>query len=234
MSRFKMKELLPEERPRERLMTKGADALSLTELLAILLTTGTQKKSVLSLAQELLTHFGSFSALLRASLEELRQIKGIGQAKALQLQAVFALARRASDIHLPDRSIIKTSLDAYNTVKGLLQEEKQEVLIVLLRDVKGRNFTWEKVAIGTLSHVLAHPREVFYPAVRHKAHSFILAHNHPSGDPNPSKADLSLTQQLVYAGQIMGISLDDHLVVGSCAFVSLYDQGFMGEKRKQY
>ncbi len=230
----KIREMPLEERPRERLISLGPDALSLAELLAILLTTGTEGKPVLELAQELLAHFGSLSALLDASLEELRQIRGIGKAKALQLQAAFALARRAAGPLAKGRVSVKSPADAYSVMKGMLQEEKQEVLLVLLRDVKGCAFACEKVAVGTLSNVLAHPREIFYPAVRHKAYSLILAHNHPSGDPTPSKADLQLTQQLGVSGNVMGIALDDHLIVGSGGYISLYERGLLGQARKTY
>jgi DNA repair protein RadC len=231
---MKIQELPQQERPRERLLACGPEALSLPELLAILLTTGTQDKPVLVLAHELLAHFGGFSELLDATFEELRQIKGIGQAKAIQLQAAFALARRAAGPLGCAKAPIKSPVDAYSVMKGLLEEEKQEVLVVLLRDIKGRAFLCEKVSVGTLSSVLAHPREVFYPAVRHKAHSLILAHNHPSGDPTPSTADLHLTQQLNASGRIMGICLDDHLIVGAGSYVSLYERGILGDRRKTY
>ncbi len=230
----KISDLLKEERPRERLVALGADALSLAELLAILLTTGTQGKSVLTLSHELLTSFGSLSGLLDASFEELQQIQGIGKAKALQLKATFALVQRAAGSQSKNRISVKSSLDAYNILKGKFHKEKQEVLLVLLRDIKRHVFACEKVAIGTLSNILTHPREIFYPAVRHKAHSLILAHNHPSGDPTPSKADLQLTQQLVASGRVMGIALDDHLIIGSEAYISLYEQRLFGEVRSHY
>lgn len=208
------------ERPRERLQTMGSDALSLAELLAILLTTGTKEKSVLELAQEIVARFGSLQKLLEASLEELVEVKGIGKAKALLLQAAFGIARKTTSRPLGPQDQIHAR-EAYELVRHELACQKQEVLVVILKDVRSRLISIEKVAVGTLSDVLVHPREIFFPAVRHKASSMILAHNHPSGDPAPSGADLELTRHLVRSSRVMGIGLDDHLIIGSHSFVSL-------------
>lgn len=213
------------ERPRERLQAVGSDGLSLAELLAILLTTGTQNKSVLQLAQELVVRFGSLQRLLEASLEELMEVKGIGKAKALILQAAFGVARKAAHRPLTPQDQIHAR-EAYELTRHELATQKQEVLMVVLKDVRGRLIIVEKVAVGTLSDVLIHPREIFFPAVRHKASSMILAHNHPSGDPTPSGADLELTRHLIRSSQIMGIGLDDHIIIGSHAFVSLKEKGY--------
>ncbi len=216
-----LRSLPSDERPRERLQALGSDALSLGELLAILLTTGTQNKSVLELAQELVVRFGSLQRLLEASLEELMEIKGIGKAKALLLQAAFGIARKTAHRPIKPQDQIH-SPEAYELVRHDLAGQKQEMLMVVLKDVRARLIAVEKVAIGTLSDVLFHPREIFFPAVRHKASSMILAHNHPSGDPTPSKVDLELTRHLVRSSRIMGIGLDDHLIVGSHSCVSLF------------
>jgi DNA repair protein RadC len=211
----------PSERPRERLCLAGPDVLSLQELLAILLATGTKGKSVLMLAQEMLTRFGGLQGLLEASVEELVQVKGIGAAKAILLKAAFEIALRASKIEQPLRPLVDTAEKAFALVHPELAREKREVMIVILKDVKGRLIHYERVAVGTLSEVLVHPREVFFPAVRHKAHSLIAAHNHPSGDPTPSRADIALTTHLLRSGKVMGIALDDHLIIGGASFVSL-------------
>lgn len=217
--------LPPTERPRERLVAFGVDALSLAELLAILLTSGTKGKSVLELAQEMLIRFGGLGGLLDASIAELMEIKGIGKAKAIQLKAAFGIALRRKE----DQPKIKIdALEAYHLVRDELSFEKQEKLVVILKDVRHRLIGYETVAVGTLSEVLVHPREVFFPAVRHKAASLILVHNHPSGDPTPSKADLDLTLHLLKSSHVMGIGLDDHLIVGSHSFVSLRQQGVLG------
>ncbi|HEY2810344.1 MAG TPA: DNA repair protein RadC [Rhabdochlamydiaceae bacterium] len=228
---MQLKSLPQSERPRERLLQQGPDALSLAELLAIVLCNGTQGKSVLDLAQEVLGHFGSVENLFDASIAELMLIKGIGQAKAIQLKAIFGIVLKCQKLTSHAAPIISCE-EAYRIAKAEIEHCKQEVLLVLLRDVKGCLIHREHVAVGTLSEVLAHPREIFYPAVRHKAHSFILAHNHPSGDPTPSNADLELTRCLIHSSKVMGIGLDDHLIIGREKYVSLRAQGYLETKAK--
>lgn len=228
---MRLKALPSSERPRERLVQQGLNALSLAELFAIVLGSGTKNKSVLDLSRELLVHFGSLENLFDASIAELMQIKGIGQAKAIQLKAVFGIVLRCRQSTF-SATPITSHRQAYLIAKEEIEGCKQEVLLVLLRDVKGCLIHREHVAIGTLSQVLAHPREIFYPAVRHKAHSFILAHNHPSGDPTPSAADLNLTRCLIHSAHLMGIGLDDHLIIGRNAYTSLHQKGFISERSK--
>lgn len=206
------------ERPRERLIHHGTDRLSLQELLAILLTTGTKDKSVLMLSQEVIQRFGS--RLTEVSIEELMEIKGIGQAKAIQLKAAFAIAKKLTPKPIDTKGPLHIN-DAYELVRDQIAHQKQEMIMVILKDVKGRLIKTVNVAIGTLSDVLIHPREIFYPAVRHKANSLIIAHNHPSGDPTPSPADLEVTRYLIQSGRVMGIHLDDHLIIGANSFTSL-------------
>ena len=221
-----LRSLPAQERPRERLVHLGPDALSLTELLAILLTTGTKDKSVLELAQEIVVRFGSLDRLLEASIEELVEVKGIGQAKAIQLKAAFGIALKTHQKPVAAQETIHAR-QAYELVRHELAHQKQEILMVVLKDVKGRLIGMEKVSVGTLSDVLVHPREIFFPAVRHKASSLILAHNHPSGDPTPSETDLVLTRHLIRSSRIMGIHLDDHLIIGASSFISLRESGFL-------
>lgn len=215
-----------DERPRERLMREGVDALSLAELIAIILGTGMKGKSALHLAQELTFHFRDLQGLLEASVEELTEIKGMGRAKAIKLRAVFGIALRNRRTPCRLNEPFMTTSDAFELARDAIGDEKTEVLFVMLRDVRGRLIHSEKVAVGTLSEVLIHPREVFYTAVRHKAHSLILAHNHPSGDPFPSKADIALTRLLLQSSRVMGIPLDDHLIVTPNKYYSLRDKGF--------
>ncbi len=222
-----LRKLPAQERPRERLVHLGPEALSLAELLAILLTTGTKDKSVLELAHEMVVRFGSLQHLLEASIEELMEVKGIGPAKAIQLKAAFGIALKTSQKSFALKDPIHAR-EAYELVRHDLADQKQEMLMVVLKDVKGRLIGLEKVSVGTLSDVLVHPREIFFPAVRHKASSLILAHNHPSGDPTPSSADLELTKHLIRSSRIMGIHLDDHLIIGSSSFVSLRESGYLG------
>jgi DNA repair protein RadC len=222
-----LSKLPAQERPRERLLKWGPEALSLTELLAILLSTGTKNRSVLELSQEMVMRFGSLQALLEASIEELMEVKGIGPAKAIQLKAAFGIALKTHQKTFVAQDPIHAK-EAYELVRHELAGQKQEMLMVVLKDIKGRLIGLEKVSIGTLSDVLIHPREIFFPAVRHKASSMILAHNHPSGDPTPSNADLELTKHLIRSSRIMGIHLDDHLIIGSSSFISLRESGLLG------
>jgi DNA repair protein RadC len=221
-----LRSLPAQERPRERLVHLGPAALSLSELLAILLTTGTKDKSVLELAQEIVIRFVSLERLLEASIEELMEVKGIGQAKAIQLKAAFGIALKTHQKPVAAQEAIHAR-QAYELVRHDLAHQKQEILMVVLKDVKGRLIGIEKVSVGTLSDVLVHPREIFFPAVRHKANSLILAHNHPSGDPTPSEADLVVTRHLIRSSRIMGIHLDDHLIIGVGSFISLRERGFL-------
>ncbi len=220
------------ELPRERLMRDGIEALSMQELIAILLGTGTRGKSVLILAQELLQHFGGIQGLLEASVEDLMQVKGVGQAKAILLKAALGIAlRSAKQMHIP-HAILKSAKEAFELARTMIGQYKQEVLFVILRDIRGRVVHYEIVGIGTLSEVLVHPREVFYPAVRHRAHSLIVVHNHPSGDPTPSSADFELTRHLLQSSRIMGINLDDHLILGHQTFTSFRETGLLGQPNR--
>lgn len=216
-----------EDRPRERLLRYGPEVLSLAELLAILLVTGTKGKSVLELAQEMILEFGGLQGLLEASIEELKQIKGIGEAKAIQLKAAFGIALKSAKLPTCAHPYLRTAAEAFLFAKEQIGAEKKEVLLVMLKDVRARLIHHELVSVGTLSEVLVHPREVFHPAVRHRAHSLILAHNHPSGDPTPSESDLQLTRLLLHSSRVMGIGLDDHLIVGAHTFYSLRERGLL-------
>lgn len=216
----KMATIPAEERPRERLETLGSDALNLAELLAILLTTGTQNKSVLEVAQELVVKFRNPQRLIDASLNELMEVEGVGKAKALLLQAAFGIARKTVKVPRRPQDQIHAK-EAYELVKPQLATQKQELIMVVLKDVRARLIAVESIATGTLSDVAIHKREIFYPAIRHKATSMILAHNHPSGDPSPSKSDILTTKDIIRSSKMIGITLDDHLIVGSHSYVSL-------------
>lgn len=215
------------EMPRERLERRGEEVLSDRELLAILLVTGRKNCSVLDLAGEMLAHFGSLASLLTASLEELQELRGIGKAKAIQLKAALALARRATKEEGSSRPPAVTAAELFAIFSPLMSGYRQEVMWVALKDVRGRLIGTEMVGMGTLSEVLVHPREVLYPAVRRKAYSMALAHNHPSGDLTPSLADLKLTSQLAQSAKVMGIHLDDHLILSGERYISLRALGMV-------
>jgi len=223
---YSITQMPPSERPRERLLAEGAESLSSAELLAILLGSGTQKMPVLQLAQELIVRFNGLAQLADATIEELCQINGIGQAKAIQIKACFALGSRACRQTLSPRYKIEHPSHAYHLLRDQVQNEKREHFLALFLDTKNQLITHQVIAIGTLSETLVHPREVFYPAIRHKAARIIVAHNHPSGDPTPSQHDYSLTKSLVATGRLIGIPVTDHLIIGGEGFISLRQKGF--------
>ncbi|MFI5344294.1 MAG: DNA repair protein RadC [Chlamydiales bacterium] len=160
-----------------------------------------------------------------ATLSEILEIKGIGLAKALQLKAALGLGLRASKSPIAHKYRIDHPMHAYHLIKDEIAAEKREHFIVILQDTKGYVICHEIVSIGTLSQTLVHPREVFYPAIRHKAASMIVAHNHPSGDPTPSPQDIDLTKSLLQASQLMGIPLYDHIIIGRESYLSMRQMG---------
>lgn len=219
---MKIKNLPLDERPRERLDKEGEQSLSTAELLAVLLGSGTQGKSVLTLAHELLAHYGSLGALIRAGLNDLCQHKGLGRVKAIQLKAALGLASRLATEQ--PKVPITTARQAYLWIRDRIAHQRKEVFGVLLQDVKGHPIRWEIISIGTLTQTLVHPREVFAAAIEHRAASLILAHNHPSQDPTPSIQDIQLTQNLVRASQIIGIPINDHLIVTNTSYISFKER----------
>jgi len=218
---MQLKNIPEDERPRERLAQLGIESLTTAELLAILLGSGTRGKSVLSLALELLSYFGTLKALSEATVQELCVIKGIGKARAIQLKAALGLATRLQ-VDKPDHLItVMTPAHAYQLVKGSLQHEKKEHLLAILLDARGKVIQKEKISVGTLTQTLVHPREIFYPAIRHQAASLILVHNHPSGELEPSLEDLKATESLIKAGKLMNLPIHDHLIVSFKGFWSI-------------
>jgi DNA repair protein RadC len=222
---YSIQQLPESDRPRERLLRHGPEAMATSELLAIILGSGMRGMPVLQLAQQILMRFGTLEGLAQATVEELCKIKGLGVAKALQLKAAFSLGLRISKQFPVGRYRIEHPVHAYNLIKDELQQEKREVFVVILQDIKGFVIGHHVVSIGTLSNTLVHPREVFHPAIRHHAASIIVAHNHPSGDPTPSQQDFAITKTLIKAGQLIGIPVNDHLVIGNQSYISLRQHG---------
>src|SRR5271154_4856365 len=204
MTAISMRELPAAERPRERLLNQGANALKTAELLAILLRTGTSARPVLELAEFLLTHFGSLEALSRAPVGELMKIKGVGQAKANELKAAFALAARLARSEAEARAI-NTPEDIALLLGDEMRLLDYESVRVICLNTKHMVLAVEEVTRGTLNESLFHPREAFRPALARQAHAVILAHNHPSGDSRPSDADLAVTRRMKQAGELLQI-----------------------------
>ena len=222
-----IKELPPAERPRERLEKLGASALSDSELLAIALRTGVGRTSVTELAKQLLSRFVDLSGIDRASLDELRKIKGIGIAKAAQIIASFELGRRAARPLQDNRLQIKCSKDVKEFLWGEMRKFDKEHFAILLLDTKNRLIRPETVTVGILDSSLVHPREVFKSAIKSNAASVIIVHNHPSGDPAPSRDDMATTKRLCEAGQLVGISVLDHVIIAEKGYFSFKDEGKM-------
>lgn len=224
---YTLKELPEELRPRERLMRDGAGSLSDTELLAIILRTGTASETALELAQRILATFGGLHKMHNAGIEELCHIKGVGVAKAVQIKAAIELGRRAFSTGRYERTVVRTPTDAAQLLMSEMRYLERETLRVILLDSKHHVLGAPTVSVGTVNSSLAHPRECFKEAIRHSAVAVIFVHNHPSGDPQPSDADLELTKQLKEAGSLLGIEVLDHIIIGDGIFVSLKERGMV-------
>ncbi len=222
-----IKELPAEERPRERLHAYGAHALTTAELIAILIRVGNAERSAVSLGEYLLAEFGSIKGVASASLEQLAGIKGLGEVKAAQIKAAIEFGNRLALFTEDARPAIGGPRDVANLLMPDLRYQKKEHLKSLLLDTKNRVLAIKTVSIGDLSSSIVHPREVYKDAVVASAAGIIVAHNHPSGDPTPSGEDVSVTKRLIQAGEIMGIDLLDHIVIGDGVFVSLKERGLI-------
>ena len=218
---FTVRDLPPEERPRERLLQLGPEALSVPELLALILGRGIQGESVMVMAQHLLSRYGDLKSMADSSLEELCQVNGIGLAKASQIKAAFELGRRLEAYPEKDGVIVKSPENVLQAVKSRLKGKKKEHFLTVYLDTRNRVMGVAPVSVGSLDSSLAHPREVFKEAISASAASVIFVHNHPSGDPQPSEDDIKLTKRLVEAGAIVGIEVLDHVIVADRAFASL-------------
>jgi DNA repair protein RadC len=226
-SSFTVRDLPRQERPRERLQKFGPEALSAQELLALVIGRGIPKKSVMSIAQELLTKFGNIKAIGQATIEELSQIKGIGLAKAAQIKACFELGRREELEPEPKDFDIKNPESVVKAIRSSIKDKAKEHFKLILLNPRNKIIGISTISIGTLNASLVHPREVFKDAIVHSAASVVLAHNHPSGDPEPSEDDLKITKKLVDSGKLLGIEVLDHIIIAKNGFKSLANEGLI-------
>lgn len=224
-SRLLVRDVPPEERPRERMMHSGGVSLSNAELLAILLRTGSSGQSVIGLAEQLLSKFGGLGSLMEADLQELISIPGMGPAKAVQILAVVEIGKRIARLTRQPLSVIRSPQDVAGLFMDRLRFEKKEHFIVVHLDTKNQVLAEEVASIGSLDSSIVHPREIFKTALKKSSASIICVHNHPSGDPTPSREDILVTKRLSEVGKIMGIEVLDHIVIGEHRFVSLKEQG---------
>jgi DNA repair protein RadC len=220
-----VKEIPPEERPRERLARSGPQALSTTELLAIILRVGVGGENVLSMAQRILANFDGLAGLSRADFAQITAERGLGPAKAAQIMAAMELGRRLMAESPEERWQIRAPSDAAHILMPSLGHLEQENFVVLYLDTRNRVIDREMLYKGSLNTSLVRIGEVFRGAVRRNCAAVIVAHNHPSGDPNPSPEDVALTRRLVEAGKLLEVDVLDHVVIGHNRFVSLRERG---------
>jgi DNA repair protein RadC len=215
------------ERPRERLYWNGADALADAELLALQLGTGARGRSAVDVAREVLATYGSLSDLAGREASELARVPGIGRAKAARLAATFELSRRLRARVPASRVTLSGPAQVYAAYGPLMEDLRREVFRIALLDAQNGLLRDLVVSEGTLSATLVQPREVFRPAILEAAASIILLHNHPSGDPTPSREDVRLTRQLVECSHLLEIRINDHLIVGRGTYVSFAEKGIL-------
>jgi DNA repair protein RadC len=216
MVQIKISEMPQDERPREKLLSRGVGALTDSELIAILLRTGLPGANAVEVARQLLERYGSLSGLSRCTVKEIASIPGIGAAKAIQLVAAFGLGQR-----LANERLSRQKLDSPELVHDLVAPEMRtlhkESLRVILLDTRYHLLRMEEISLGSVNESIAHPRDVFRPAVISSAYAVIVVHNHPSGDPSPSQSDHSLTRRLAEAAELLQIKLLDHIIIGAPA-----------------
>ncbi len=224
---FTLKDLPEEERPRERLLKFGSESLSIQELLQIILRSGSRGESVSNLSQKLLSHFGNLNKLLEASIEELMEVKGVGLAKAAQIKAVYEIVRRYNSYIEKSKELkkIMSPQDVFKFVKGKLKDYKKEHFYIVALNT--RNQVISEISVGTLNASLVHPREVFAEAIKSRANSIILVHNHPSGDLTPSEDDLKITKTLIEGGKILNIEILDHIIISENSYFSFKSKGLI-------
>ncbi len=224
---YTVSDLPIEDRPRERLQKVGVDNLSIQELLALIIEKGSKGQSVLTVAQNLLAHFGNLNEMKNANIEELKKVKGIGFATACKLQATFKLSEKAELQVKKFGEKIENPQDVFNLLKKEIRNKKKESFYILSLTTRNNLIYIDKVSTGTLSASLTHPREVFISAIKNSASTVIVVHNHPSGDTEPSEDDLKITQRLVETGKILGIEIVDHIIVSKDSYCSFNEKNLL-------
>lgn len=224
-----VRDLPEQERPREKLIAYGVQSLGNAELLAILLRSGTKEASVLHVAENLLSLYKErgLASIVNLSAVQLSRIHGIGPAKAATVLAAVELGRRIAQEPSKKKIVINGPSDAADYIMPRLRYETKEKFAIVLLNVKNQVLSFRIISVGILNASIVHPREVMAEALNNSAAAIILAHNHPSGDPAPSGDDIATTRRLIKAGQIMGIEIADHIIVGGNGYISFKEQGLM-------
>lgn len=224
---LRIADMVPTDRPRERLEKCGAESLTTPELLAILFRTGTRDRNAVHLAEELSRHLGGLAGIATASLDQLAAVKGVGRVKALEVKAAVEIGKRISAAVETVKPEIRSPSDVAQLMMADLRYESRERLKALILDARNRVRCVREVSVGTLTESLVHPREVFREAVAHSAAGIVLVHNHPSGDPSPSPVDITTTKRLIEAGKVLGIDVFDHIIIGDGRWTSMKQCGLM-------
>ncbi|WP_291560156.1 MULTISPECIES: RadC family protein [unclassified Clostridium] len=227
MNNFKLTDLPKNERPRERLFRYGAYALSNAELLAIILRTGSQKEDVLSLCNRIISDCNGLNGLLSCDTQDFLSLCGIGEAKAAQLIALSEISKRFKTFKSGDEYRITSAKSAAEYVMEDMRYLKKEYLKLIMLNSKNVVISVKHISVGSLNSSIVHPREVFLEAIKNSSASIIICHNHPSGDPTPSKEDISITNRLKECGKILGIEVLDHIIIGNGIYVSLKERAFL-------
>jgi DNA repair protein RadC len=230
MARYQtIKDWPEDDRPREKLLQKGPQALSDTELLAIILRNGNAStgESAIDQARSLLSGFDGFRGIDEAAFSELKRIKGIGPAKIAQIKASLEMARRLGNHKWESGQPLRSSEDVFHHFRHDLEKEKKELFYVILLNNKNKKLREVKISEGSLTASLVHPREVYNPVIRESAAAVIFVHNHPSGDPAPSQEDIEITRRLKQVGEVMGVRVLDHVVIGHDRYFSFSDRGML-------
>jgi DNA repair protein RadC len=225
-----IKEWPADERPREKLLNKGAGSLSDAELLALIIRTGdtVTRKSAVDLGRDIISHFGNnLRELGSAEIGEITAIKGMGLAKAAGIKAAFTLAARFQARRLENLDRFTSPRQVFDYFHHEFRDSRKEYFLVLLLDGKNRIIRRVQISEGSLNQSIVHPREVFNPAVKESAAALILVHNHPTGDPAPSPEDIAITRRLKEAGDLMGIKVLDHIIVGDGEYLSFVERGLL-------
>lgn len=224
---LKIMDLPENERPRERLFRYGPESLSNSELLALILRSGSSGENIINLCNRILKEAGGLNGLLNCNAEEFMKLRGIKGAKAAQLLALAEISKRFKTYKSGEEYRINSPSDAADMVMETMRSLKQEVLKIILVNTKNKVILTKDVSMGSINSSIVHPREVFMEAVRRSAASIIICHNHPSGDPTPSSEDINITHRLKECGKLLGIDLLDHLIIGNGTYISLKEKGIL-------
>lgn len=223
---MKIKDLATSEKPRERLLFKGAEYLSNAELIAILLNTGRKGSSSVDIAHEILSAVDSIHDLKKLTISDLQNIKGIGAYKAIVLKAAFELGERMHSGSIEKQVKITSPQDVATFLMGEMQHLTQEIFVALFLNSKNVVIKKQTIFKGTLTSAIVHPRELFNAAIQWASNAVIVVHNHPSGDATPSDEDIQTTKRLIQCGEILGIDILDHIIIGNGNYVSLVEAGY--------